>query len=142
MTTITGITTLDQAPHAANDWLKQVCAKLDWTEKGRAHLLLRTVLHAVRDWLTVDEAAQLAAQMPILIRGIYYEGWDPSGTPVHPRSKSDFIARVDTVFTKEPLEDAQAAISAVLGVLEDNISAGEIDDVRQAMRANLQELWP
>ncbi|WP_306120356.1 MULTISPECIES: DUF2267 domain-containing protein [unclassified Roseitalea] len=139
---ITGISTIDNAPHDVNDWLKQLRARLDWTENGRAYLLMRTVLHAVRDWLTVDEAAQLAAQMPILVRGIYYEGWDPSRTPVHPRSKSDFVARVDHAFTKEPLEDTEKAITAVFGLLEATISAGEIADVKHAMRANIQELWP
>jgi len=139
---ITGITTLDNAPHDANAWLKDVCTALDWTEKGRAHLLLRTVLHAVRDWVTVDEAAQLAAQLPILVRGIYYEGWDPSSTPVHPRAKADFVARVDHMFTKEPLDDTEAAISAVLGVLENRVSSGEIEQVKHAMRANIRDLWP
>ena len=139
---VTGITTLDHAPHDLNAWLKDVCAALDWQEKGRAYLLLRTVMHAVRDWLTVDEAAQLAAQLPILLRGVYYEGWDPSDTPVHPRARSDFIARVDHIFTKEPLDDTEAAISAVLGVLENHVSAGEIEQVKNAMRANIRELWP
>lgn len=139
---ITGITTLDNAPHDVNAWLKDVCNALGWQEKGRAYLLLRTVLHAVRDWVTVDEAAQLAAQLPILLRGIYFEGWDPSDTPVHPRSRTDFVARIDRVFTKEPLDNTEAAISAVLGVLEAHVSAGEIEQVKHAMRANIRELWP
>jgi len=139
---ITGIATLDHAPHDVNAWLTDVCTALGWQEKGRVYLLLRTVLHAVRDWLTVDEAAQLAAQLPILMRGIYYEGWNPSDTPVHPRNKSDFVARIAHPFAREPLDDTEAAISAVLGVFENHVSSGENEQAKHAMRASVRALWP
>lgn len=139
---VSGISAVDHAPQVVAEWINELCARLDWTETGRAYLLLRTTLHAVRDWLSVGEAADLAAQLPLLIRGIYYEGWKPSSTPVHPRGKDDFLARVEDAFSEDGLEDPEAAISAVFGVLEKHVSVGEIEQVRHAMRKQIRDLWP
>ena len=72
-------------------WLNDVMGELDWEEQPqKACLALRTALHALRDRLTVEEAVHLGAQLPILIRGVYYEGWKLTGKPVKERHKSEF----------------------------------------------------
>ncbi len=139
---MTGIKTLDHAPVVAAEWLNDLRNTANIETSSEAYMLFRTTLHALRDWLPVDEAAQLAAQLPILIRGIYYEGWNPSATPVHPRSKEDFVGRVNAVFSQKPLPDAEDAVSAVFGLLKKHVSAGEIDDVIQAMPKQIRHLWP
>ena len=136
-----GIPTLDHAPQVVATWLNELCDDLQWPGKHRAYLLLCETLHAIRDFLTVDEAADLAAQLPVLLRGIFYEGWDPSSTPVKSRNKSDLIARLESRFDKEPLEDTERALSAVFDLLRRHVSAGEFDHVRNAMRKPIQELW-
>lgn len=138
---ITGIPNIDHAPQVVAEWLNELCEDLEWREKPRAYLLLHTTLHAVRDLLGVDEAADLAAQLPVLIRGIYYEGWDPSKTPVSTRSKADLLDRVGKHFDKEPLEDAERAVAAVFDLLRRHVSFGEFDQVRNSMRKPIRELW-
>ena len=138
----TGIKSLDHSPEGAAEWINQVSEWLGGVDMGRAYLLLRTVLHAVRDWLNVDEAAQLAAQMPLLIKGVYFDGWNPSATPVSNRGKKDFVKRIESAFAKDPLDDVEGAISAVFALLEEKISPGEIDDVRNSMKQDLRDLWP
>jgi hypothetical protein len=59
---------------------------------------LRETLHAVRDFLTVDEAADLSAQLPVLIRGLFFEGWVPAKTPAKMRSVDQFLERVTKTF--------------------------------------------
>lgn len=137
-------TTIHSFAHAAEQaqrWVNELCADLGWNER-RAHRLLRTVLHAVRDWLQPDEAADLAAQLPVLVRGIYFEGWRPSAPLPADRSRADFIARVDAAFADDPIYDTAAAIAAVFRLLDRHVSSGEIDQVRAAMRKSLRKLWP
>lgn len=137
---VTGIPTLDHAPQVVAEWLNALCEDLDWA-RPRAYLLLHETLHAVRDFLTVDEAADLGAQLPVLLRGIYYEGWDPSKTPAKPRGKGDLLRRIEARFDKEPLQDPERAVSAVFDLLRRHVSGGEFDQVRNAMRKPIRELW-
>lgn len=139
--TQTGIGSIDQAPQVVAEWLREIREPLGWEENGRAYLLLRTTLHAVRDWLPMGEATDLAAQLPLLVRGFYFDGWKPSKTPAKPHNKQEFVARVTDKFVKEPLEDPEKAIAAVLAVLKRHVTDGEIEDVVQAMPKPLRELW-
>ena len=137
----TGISTLDHAPQVFAEWLNELREDLGWPEKPRAYLLLHETLHAIRDFLTVDEAADLAAQLPVLVRGVFYAGWDPSKTPIKPRSNTALLTRIEAQFDKEPLEDPERAVAAVFDLLRRHVSSGEFDQVRHAMRKTIQELW-
>jgi len=76
--------------------LNELAAELGSDDHRYAYRVLRAVLHAVRDRLTIDEAAQLAAQLPELIRGIYYEGWDPSQPAARYHDSKPFLDRIIT----------------------------------------------
>jgi uncharacterized protein (DUF2267 family) len=134
--------TIDHAEEIAHEWIDELGDYLHWSSDGRTHLLLRTVLHAIRDFLTVDEAADLAAQLPVLIRGIYYENWDPSSVPERPRNKAAFLARIEAPFGREPLDDPEGAVAAVIKLLNRHVSGGEMAQVRQSMRKDLRFLFP
>ena len=138
----TGLPAIDHTVQLTNEWLRELMTMLDWEDKHRAYRLLRVTLQSLRDWLSVDEASNLGAQLPILVRGIYYEGLHPAGTPIHPRKKEDFLARIDKAFTTDPIENTEEAVSAVFALLDRHVTAGEVDDVRQAMTKHLRELWP
>lgn len=135
-----GLRVIDDAVRTANEWINEVNRRTGWDNKQRSYRLLRAVLHAVRDHLNPDEAAQLAAQMPLLIRGIYYDGWNPSKTPVRERSRDEFIARIQKDFETDPLGDAPEAIAAVMAVLDEHVTAGEMEDVRHAFSESIREL--
>ncbi len=136
-----GLKIIDESAEAANVWFNEVNERTGWEHKHRAYRLLRQVLHVVRDHLNPDEAAQLGAQLPTLIRGIYYEGWDPSRTPVRERSREGFIARVQEAFETDPLGDAPQAIAAVMAVLDAHVSEGEMDDVKTAFSQEIRALF-
>lgn len=137
----TGITSIDQAPQVVAEWLNLLQEDLGWPDRSRAYRLLRETLHAVRDFLTVDEAADLAAQLPLLIRGIFFDGWIPAKTPAKLRTLDDFLGRVIKAFSGDPLDEPDVAVAAVFAVLRRQISEGEYRQVAWAMRKPLRDLW-
>lgn len=124
-------------------WLNQLMAELDWEDKPeKAYFALRTVLHALRDRLTVEEAVQLGAQLPMLVRGFYYEGWTLKGKPHKERHKQDFLAHIEAAFKGDVTVRAETLARAVFRVLERNTSDGEIADVKNSLPKAILELWP
>ncbi len=132
---------IDHTVQLTHIWINELDEMLGWSDKSRSYRLLRTVLQTLRDWLPVNESADLAAQLPALLRGVYYEHWRPATTPVKQRSKADFLARVDHAFVGDPILYTAEAVSIVFQFLSGKVSAGEIADVRHALPADLRALW-
>jgi uncharacterized protein (DUF2267 family) len=121
-------------------WLHDLMDRLGWHDKHRAYLALRAVLHALRDRISVEDASHLAAQLPMLVRGFYYEGYHPAGKPVADRKKSEFLARVASECSEESRNDGHVT-RAVLQVLSKHITRGEIEKVKGALPADIRALW-
>ena len=119
-------------------WLAEVAEELGTDERRRALRAMRAVLHTIRDRLTVEEVAQLAAQLPDLIRGIYYEGWDPTGKPLKYRTVDEFLGRVADEGGLHSETEASYAVAAVTRVVRSHVSEGEIEDVLAVMPAELR----
>ena len=139
---ITGLDVFDRTVHKTNNWLNELMELLGWHDRHRAYLALRVTLHALRDRLTVEEVAQLAAQLPMLIRGFYYEGWDPTGKPLKERSKEEFLARIEEYFSSDDPVDPEQVARAVFTVLSNRVTEGEIEDVKHVLPAEIEGLWP
>jgi len=140
--TATGLDVFDTTVQKTHTWLNELMEELGLQDKHKAYLAMRATLHALRDRLTVDEVAQLAAQLPMLVRGFYYEGWDPSDKPLRERHKAQFLARMEQQFRGEDRIDPERVARAVFTVLANRVSAGEIADVKNVVPAELRELWP
>ena len=124
-------------------WLNDLTNELEWQEHPhKVYHALRTVLHALRDRLTVEEAIQLGAQLPMLVRGFYYEGWTLKGKPRKERHKEDFLAHIKDAFKTDVTVRPESVARAVFKVLARHTSKGEIDDVKNILPKALQELWP
>lgn len=134
--------TIDHTVQVTREWVRELSDRLNWADEPRALRLLRVTLQALRDWLDVNEAAHFSAQLPLLVRGLYYEGWQPARTPVSENSKEAFVGRVTDAFRTDPLDDPDEAISKVFTMLNSHISDGEISDVRQRLPKRLRDLWP
>jgi uncharacterized protein (DUF2267 family) len=123
-------------------WFHPVDATARQAIPHGAYQALRAVLHCLRDRLTTDEAAQLGDQLPMLIRGIYYEAWRPAGKPQKVRSREEFLAWIGARLPATRLIDREDAARAVFQVLENHVSAGEIHDVVQSLPKEIRALWP
>jgi uncharacterized protein (DUF2267 family) len=132
-------TTVDKTNHI----LHQIEDAYGWSQdrRNQSYGALRASLHALRDRLTVDEAAQLAAQLPTLVRGIYYEGWDPSRVPIR-MDREQFMQRVHQEFRYEVDGGMERLVRTVVNALRPQISDGEWNDVRAVMPKDLATVLP
>ena len=120
---------IEHSVEKAHIWLKEIAEELGVDDRQYAYRALRAVLHTLRDRLTVDVAAKLAAQLPTLIRGIYYEDWDPSRTPLPLHDVEAFLDHVLAEGGMAGETEASVAVTAVARVLRAHVSPGEIDHV-------------
>jgi uncharacterized protein (DUF2267 family) len=139
--TTTGIEGFERSQQTTNVWLKELGGKLDSDDRHLAYMALRTTLHALRDRLAVDEAAHLGAQLPTLVRGVYYEGWRPAGKPVRDHTKEAFLEHVRAE-ARDPDFEPEPAVRAVFELLAERVTAGEIEDVKSVLPKPIRGLWP
>jgi uncharacterized protein (DUF2267 family) len=140
--TTTGLEAFDTTVQKTNVWLKELMHEMNWPDKHKAYHALRVTLHALRDRLSVEEAAQLAAQLPMLLRGLYYEGWDPSGKPVKERHRDQFLDRIREGYAGDDTVDPARIARAVFSLLSRRVTSGEIEDVKHVLPSEIRELWP
>lgn len=140
MATATGVRTFDSSLETTLEWLRDVQDQMGLDDEERAFRVLRAVLHTLRDRLTVEEAAQFAAQLPMLLQGVYYHEWTPRGKPLKIRNRQEFLDRVADELMHE--HDPAEACRAVFTVLERRMAGGEIDDVKSILPEPIRELWP
>jgi uncharacterized protein (DUF2267 family) len=136
----TGLKVFDSTIQTTNIWLDDIMKDLGWSDRQKAYHALRAVLHTLRNRLSVDEAAQLSAQLPLLIRGVFFEGWHPAHKPVKERRQDEFVAHVSESFALDTEADPEQITRAVLKVLSRHIDVGETDSLRRVLPPAVQEL--
>jgi uncharacterized protein (DUF2267 family) len=137
----TGLEPIDATVQKTHVWLNDLMNEMGWLHRHQAYHALRTVLHALRDRLSVDEAAALSAQLPTLIRGMFFEGWHPAGKPLREKRGSfldQLAADYRDRFDGEPEEIARA----VFRVLARHITPGEVEKVAHVFPTGVRNLWP
>jgi uncharacterized protein (DUF2267 family) len=137
-----GLDTFDRTVHETNQWLRIVMAELKTSSRHQAYIALRASLHALRDRIGPDNAVHFAAQLPILLRGIFYEGWRPSETPTRERRLDDFLAYVESILgTKSGLDPAEA-VQAGFAAIAWSVSSTEVLKLINILPRDLRVLWP
>ena len=138
--TVTRVDIIDRSVEKAHVWINDLARELGTEDKQYAYRVLRAFLHALRDHLSVDEAAALGAQLPVFVRGVYYEGWHPSRTPEHARDLDGFLRRIAVEARLAGETEASFAAAAANRVLDRHVSAGEAQSVLDALPTHLREL--
>jgi len=127
--------------HQTHVWLRDICEALDDPRRQMAYHALRGVLFALRDRLPVGEVFDLSAQLPLLIRGIFFEAYRPENKP-ESFNRDAFLNRVRSELQVAGGGNPEQATRAVLDVLQYHIADGEIDQIRRALPASIRKLWP
>lgn len=123
-------------------WLKSLEEDGPFDSEAQAYSALRAVLHSFRDRLTVDEAVKFASQLPMLVRGIYFEGWRPPLAPNSwEQSREDFYASIKESLPRNETIDPEHASMAVFRLLKREMSPGLVENAKAQLPGPIKELW-
>ena len=133
----------DRACNRAQQWLTELNAELGWTDRYDAYVALRSVLQTLRDLLPLEEVVDFGAQLPLLLRGVYYEGWTGAPSPQMPSDPRGPLDRVSDHLAEASLPpDGESVTRAVLRMLARRVSDGEMTHLSHRLPASLRRLWP
>ena len=137
----TGLDVFDRTLQITNTWLDDIM-EIVGPDRQIAWHILGAVLRTLRDRLTLGLAAHLGAQLPLLVRGLYYDQWQPSKQPSDLRSAEEFLDHVAEGLTGIRPVDVNEATRAVFKVLQYYVEPNQIEHVREALPADIRSLWP
>ena len=138
-----GLAAFDSTLEKTHQFINDVAEQIKIDDKHIAFIGIKAVLHALRDRIPLEEAAQLGSQFPVLLAGFYYQGWKPAATPTKERSLTAFIDKVKSNLPEGdyPLE-IETLVRGVFAILSQWVTKGEIDDVVNMLPEDVQSLWP
>lgn len=136
------VATVEHTVQETNTWLKALAEQLHFEDRHHAYSALRAVLHALRDRLTPEMAVHLGAQLPMLVRGLYYEGWHIAGKPTKDHSAQEFADRVLEQLPPRFPTDPLTASKGVFKLLWEKLDPGETAKVIDHLPLPLRALWP
>lgn len=137
----TGLDSFDATIQKTNLILEDIEDYFGWIgRRDQAYDALRAVLQTLRDRLEPNEAVDLGAQLPMIVRGFYYEGWKPSQTPVKWK-KAQFLAEVRYKFPLSMEYSTEDLVKGVISVLSKHISEGELKDVLSNLPHDIRPLF-
>jgi uncharacterized protein (DUF2267 family) len=132
-------TTIDKT----NRILKEIEDAYGWPRDRRqqSYHALKAVLHALRDRLTIEESSDLAAQLPTLVRGLYYEGWDPNRVPLK-MNREEFLGRVRQDFPYTIEGGIELLVRRTIEALRQYVTDGEWEDIRSVLPKDMAGILP
>ncbi|HWL81013.1 MAG TPA: DUF2267 domain-containing protein [Roseomonas sp.] len=136
----TGLDVFDKTLQTTNTWLGEVMERIGADRQAAWHAL-GAVLRTVRDRIPLELAVHLGAQLPLLVRGTYYDQWHPSAQPERSRTLQAFLARVEAGLNGTPQLDAREAARAVFYTVTHHVDPGQVAKVVEALPEEVRALW-
>lgn len=133
-----GIDAFDKTLQTTHIWLNEIMEDIG-PDRQVAWKVLSTVLHKLRDRLHLGLAAHLGSQLPLLIRGVYYDQFEPAKLPSECATREQFVTEVAEWLSDTRPVDPDLAVRSVFGVLARHVSPGQIDKVCQALPKPLRQ---
>ena len=131
-----------------NYFLNQVARELgtpnDLDHAGR---LIVAVLHTLRDRITIDESMHLISQLPMILKGVYVDGWDISREINRTKTLDEFLDDVRAHIPRSAPRDlgdnqqAKDNVRAVLLITRNYISEGEMQHIREQLPEPIAALF-
>lgn len=139
MSVSTGVRTFDHSLDTTRQWLGALQERMGLEDQQEAFVVMRAVLQALRDRLTVAETAKFAAELPMLLQGVYYHQWTPRDKPEKIRNRQEFLDKVGEKLMGR--YDPEESTRAVVTVLQEKMPGGELEDVKAVLPSVIWELW-
>ncbi len=136
----TGLDVFDTTVQQTNLWLKDLMERIGTADRHLAYKVLRATLHAFRDRIGPENAVNFGAQLPMLIRGFYYEGWQLNKSMPKTRHVDEFLDAVEEEAGRSLGPDLQAKVKAVFAVVGSRINDREIDKLKKVLPEELRPL--
>lgn len=136
----TGLDVFDRTIHLTNTWLDEMMTTLPHDRQLAWHALA-TVLRTIRDRIPVNLAAHFGAQLPLLVRGVYYDQWRPSEVPKDWRSAAEFLGIISAELSSLRPIGAGDAAQATFRVLNHHLDPNQVEKVRHALPEEVRDLW-
>lgn len=133
---------LAAASSETENWIGDMIRKLGWHSRKKALDALVAALHAIRDCLPWDEAVQVGAFLPLLLRGFYYEGWHPTARSLPLTTRDAFLDRIQDALHREPGIDAELVARALFSLLAERLPPAELEDAKAVTPKALHAFWP
>ena len=131
-----------QTLNKSEEWMHDIQCQLGTPNAESVYRATRGTLHALRDQLIPTEATDLAAQLPMLLRGLFFEGYRLTNAPDRIRSCDQFLQRIACELQPGADPGPQQAACAVFKAIEHHVSRGEVKDVRNMLPESIRKLWP
>jgi len=135
-----GLEVFDKTIQTTHIWLNEITEVIG-PDRQLAWKVLSTVLHKLRDRLPVEVAAHLGAQLPLLVRGVYYDQFQPAKQPTRCRDLDEFVAEVQEWLADVRPVNATDAVDAVFGTLGRHVPEGQLAIVRHALPETIRTRW-
>lgn len=135
-----GLDVFDKTLQTTHIWLNEISEQLI-PDRQLSWRVLGVVLRNLRDQLPVELAAHLGADLPLLVRGAYYDQFRPAVQPLRDRDLELFIERIAAELQDNRPVDPRAAARAVFATLSRHVSRGQIEKVQDALPQRLRDFW-
>jgi len=136
----TGLDVFDKTLQTTNIWLDELMADIGPDRQVAWHVLT-AVLRALRDRVPAGLAAHLGAQLPLIVRGAYYDGYRPGEEPLPIRDLDTFLAHVQEGLNDIRPVNVRDAVASVFAILSEHLTRGQCAKVRDALPEEVRRLW-
>lgn len=132
-----GVHSMDRSVQGTKEWIKAVGEELGWKDEQKVYVAMKAVLHGLRDRMPPEEAVHFAAQFPLLLKGIYFDGYTLKGKPERFSTREEFYEKVRQEMSNQPVLPEEIT-EAVLRAIHENTTTGIFDNVIATMPQDLR----
>ncbi len=138
----------DKFAQEGNHFVNELARSLGHPEEtGRTSIVLRAVLHSLRERITISESLHLLSQLPMFLKGVYVDNWKYREKPLDLNTREEFAGEVekhqDQYGEREFSWDmsTEKIIQTVISALNKYVSKGEFEDIIAQLPEDLKGLF-